>query len=53
METRKEGGGVAFWHDPGCRRTIDMIVVDMCNEADTVPFEAADEVERHVLMRPV
>lgn len=53
METRKEGGGGAVRHYPGWRRTTDMIVVNMCNDADTVPFEAVDEVERHCLMRPV
>lgn len=53
METRKEGGAGAIRHDLGWRRTTDMIVVNMFNDADTVPFEAVDEVERYCLMRPV
>lgn len=53
MEASQEGGGGAVGHDPGWRRTTDMIEVNVFNDADTVPFEAVDEVERHGLMRPV
>lgn len=53
METRKEGGGGAVGHDPGWRCTTDMIVVNIFNDADTVPFEGVDEVERYGLKRPV